>query len=213
MTKQRINILGAGGLGREVRVMLNAISGWEFGGYFDDGIKAGMKVDGGEVLGSIQALVDDRSSRAVVLAIGDPKIKLDVARRFQRTAHIQFPPIVHPGAVVMDPKNTKIGDGCLIMAGCILTTGIVLEPFTMLNLGVTVGHDARIGRGTSVMPGVNVAGNVSIGEGVLVGSGANIVNKVSIGDFARIGSGAVVIGNISAGATAVGVPAREISSA
>jgi sugar O-acyltransferase (sialic acid O-acetyltransferase NeuD family) len=192
--------------------MLRAFPEWEFAGFYDDKVPAGKMVDGGKCLGEIDKLLLDTTERFVVIAIGDPRTKLSVVKRLKGNSYLNFPTLVHPSAIVMDHERTTLGSGSIVSAGCCLTTGITLEPFVLLNLNVTVGHDARIGEGSSLMPGVNVAGDVSIGKGVLVGSGVNIINHVSIGDFARIGAGAVVIRNVKEHATAVGVPAKEIQN-
>ena len=190
--------------------MLRAFPEWEFAGYYDDHVQEGTLVDGGKCFGEIGKLLTDTAERFVILAMGDPRTKLALATRLKGTSHLNFPALVHPSAIIMDIERTSLGSGCIVSAGCCLTTSIKVGPFVLLNLGVTVGHDAIIGECSSLMPGVNVAGNVNIGKGVLVGSGVNIVNNVSIGDFSRIGAGAVVIRNVNENATAVGVPAKEI---
>ena len=49
-----------------------------------------------------------------------------------------------------------------------------------------------------------------LGDNVFVGAGAKIVGAVSIGSNSRVGANAVVIADVPDGATAVGVPARNI---
>jgi serine O-acetyltransferase len=51
-----------------------------------------------------------------------------------------------------------------------------------------------------------------LGDDVLVGAGAKILGGLVVGDGARIGANAVVIESVPPGATAVGVPARLMSS-
>lgn len=190
--------------------MLRAFPEWEFAGYYDDRVQEGSLVDGGKCFGEIGKLLTDTAERFVILAMGDPRTKLALATRLKGISHLNFPTLVHPSATLLDPERISLGSGSIVAAGCCLTTSITIDPFSLLNLNVTVGHDSKIGEGSSIMPGVNIAGNVRIGKGVLVGSGVNIVNNVSIGDFSRIGAGAVVIRNVNENATAVGVPAKEI---
>lgn len=49
-----------------------------------------------------------------------------------------------------------------------------------------------------------------LGRGVSVGAGAKVLGRVTIGDGAKIGANAVVLRNVPAGATAVGIPARNL---
>jgi len=71
-------------------------------------------------------------------------------------------------------------------------------------------HDSIMGDYSSLLPYVHVAGDCFIGERVFVGSGARILGGLTIGDDAVIGAGAVVTKDVPAGATVVGVPARQI---
>ncbi|GAX37577.1 serine O-acetyltransferase [Nodularia sp. NIES-3585] len=51
-----------------------------------------------------------------------------------------------------------------------------------------------------------------LGKGVNVGAGAKIFGDIKIGDGANIGANAVVLVDVPAGATAVGIPAKIITS-
>jgi acetyltransferase-like isoleucine patch superfamily enzyme len=53
---------------------------------------------------------------------------------------------------------------------------------------------------------------IDVGTGVWIGAGATVLDGVTIGDRAIIGASAVVREAVPAGATAVGVPARLVSS-
>jgi sugar O-acyltransferase (sialic acid O-acetyltransferase NeuD family) len=209
MIKRPVIIFGAGGLGREVKTIVDVLPDFYLHGFCDDSVAAGQKINGVPVCGNAEYLLSLRDA-AVVIAIGNPIAKNLVAEKLSASKHIEFITIVHPRAVLSDVSNINIGEGSIIAAGCILTTSINIGKHVLLNLNATVGHDVEIGDCTSVMPGVNIAGEVTIGRQVLIGSGANILNKIHIGDRAVIGSGAVVRTKISIGATAVGVPAKEI---
>jgi len=54
------------------------------------------------------------------------------------------------------------------------------------------------------------AGGVPTLEGhVDVGAGAKIIGKLKVGKHAKIGANAVVLNDVPAGATAVGIPAKD----
>jgi len=206
--KQSIYIVGAGGLGREVRAMLGAMPEWEVAGFYDDHKRVGSLIDGITCLGDLTELIGDPKTKNVVIAIGDPKVKNEVRKRLAEAVQLSFPTLIHPSVILQDTARIKLGAGCIITAGCILTTGISMEDHVLINLNVTVGHDTLIGLCSSVMPGVNLAGSVILGKSVLVGSGVNILNSVKVGDYSKIGAGAVVIQDVAEGTTVVGIPAR-----
>ncbi len=206
-----IAIVGAGGFGKETLVMINQINAinpqWQVTGFYDDGIAAGSIVAGLPVLGNLDALKAVDKELAVVVAVGDPKIKRSVVERIQHQ-HLYFPTLIHPVATI--GENIKAGAGCIITAGCRLTIDIALGDFVLLNLNTTVGHDVHVGVYTSVMPGVHLSGYVQVGEEVLIGTGASVLQNITIGNRSVVGAGAVVNKNVEPSRTVAGVPARSI---
>lgn len=210
---KKIAVFGAGGFGREVHDMIEQINEskkqYDFIGFFDDGVEKGTIVNEYPVLGGVAELNNFDSELCVVIAIGNPEIKRFVFEQISNTK-ITFPTLIHPNVYIGNLKHNKIGNGCIICAGNILTVNIVIEDFVILNLSCTVGHDTVIGKFSSFMPTVNISGEITIGECVYVGTGAKILNQLRIGKNSIIGSGAVVTTNLPEYCTAVGVPAKVI---
>ena len=178
-------------------------------GFFDDGKSKGELVNGFPVQGGMEALNAWGSPLCLALAIGDPKVKKRVFDGITNPL-ISFPSLIHPSVMTGESRFVRIGDGCIICGGTIITVNIVIERFVILNLSCTVGHDAQIGAFSSFMPTVNISGEVNIGEGVYVGTGAKIINQLEIGAWTTVGAGAVVAKSLPAHCTAVGVPAKPI---
>lgn len=210
MTRKELFIYGAGGLGREILSLVKTLSGWSVAGFIDDRVPAGTKVNGLEVLGGKDYLLTYNHETHLILALGDPRIKSEVAKSLENSAII-YPTLVHRAAVLQDNQLIKIGEGSIITAGCVLTTNIRIGKHVLINLNSTIGHDVHIGNYCSVMPGVNIAGEVIIGDCVLIGSGANILNRMVISEKSRVGMGAVVTKPVAPGATVVGVPAKPMN--
>jgi sugar O-acyltransferase (sialic acid O-acetyltransferase NeuD family) len=208
--KKSIAIYGAGGLGREVLSLLNALPEWKVTGFYDDGKVKGTLVKQLQVLGGLSELLEVTELTHIVLAVGSPIIKTKLAKMLAGYDHIHFPVLVHPQSVIQDLPSVKLGRGSILTAGTVLTTDIEIGEHVLINLTCSVGHDVNIGDCTSVMPGVTIAGEVTIGKGVLIGSGANILNGLHIGDHSRVGAGSVVTKSVAGGKTVVGIPARPV---
>jgi sugar O-acyltransferase (sialic acid O-acetyltransferase NeuD family) len=209
MMKDKILIYGAGGLGREILSLIRATQQYELIGFIDDSVRRGTEIKGLKVLGGEEVLHGFDGKVNVILAFGDPVVKSMRARNLD-THHFQYPAIVHPSAILQDRESIRLGMGCVIGAGCVLTTDIDIGDHALININCTIGHDSRIGRCTSLMPGVNIAGEVAVGNEVLIGSGASVINRVIIGDRATVGMGAVVLNDVMAGVVVVGVPAKPV---
>ena len=101
---------------------------------------------------------------------------------------------IHPGA--------KIGKNLFIDHGM----GVVIGETATIGDNVTIYHGVTLG-GTSSKPGIR---HPQVGNHVIIGSGAQILGPIYLGDGSRIGSNAVVVKDVPAGATMVGIPAREV---
>ena len=210
---EKIAIFGAGGFGREVKMLIDQINvqkeQFEFIGYFDDGKPKGSLINSYPVLGGLQDIQDWAKSKLnLVIAVADPNAKKKIVDSI-KNIDIAFPSLIHPG-VLIGKDEVTIGNGCIICAGTIITINIDIGSYVILNLGCTVGHDTKIGDYCSFMPSVNISGEVDIASCVYVGTGAKIINQLSIGERTIVGSGAVVSKSLPANCTAVGVPAKPI---
>lgn len=208
-----IAIFGAGGFGKEVAQLIREINAhclqWNIIGFFDDQ-QHSKSIAGLPYLGGVGELNEQRENLAVVVAVASPADRKKIVESITASS-LSFPSLIHPTAVVGSTSN-QIKRGCIITAGCILTTDIFIDEFVIINLATTIGHDVRIERFSSIMPGARISGAVSIGEGTLIGTGAMILQNHSIGAFARVGAGAVVTRNVMPKQTVVGVPARDVNS-
>lgn len=208
--KKSIVIIGAGGLGREILVLLKSLPAWEPIGFLDDALEKSSNILGLPVLGSIdQAGAFLKPHTAAVIAIGDPKMKADVASRIQSVG-LCFPVLIHPNAVIMNADRITLGEGTVIGAGAILTTDISVGRRVFVNINVTIGHDVIVGDNVSIMPGANIAGSVNVGSSVLIGAGANIRNGLRIGENSLVAMGASVVKDVAPGLTVAGVPAKPL---
>ena len=102
---------------------------------------------------------------------------------------------IHPGA--------KIGKGLVIDHG----------------MGVVIGETAEIGDNVLLYHGVTLGGtgkdkgkrHPTLGNNVVIGAGAKVLGPIYIGNNAKIGANSVVLKDVPEGATAVGIPAKNIS--
>jgi serine O-acetyltransferase len=106
-----------------------------------------------------------------------------------------------------------------------LFTGIEIHPgatigrrvFIDHGMGVVIGETSEVGDDVTLYQGVTLGGtslekgkrHPTLQEGVIVGAGAKILGPLTVGAGARVGSNAVVLKAVPAGATVVGIPARE----
>jgi sugar O-acyltransferase (sialic acid O-acetyltransferase NeuD family) len=208
-----IAIVGAGGFGREVKMLIDQINAvkpqYNFIGYFDDGIAKDNLVNGFPVLGMVEAVNNYIEPLAVVIAIGSPATKRKLLDKIKSNL-ISYETLIHPN-VVIGNDGVSIGEGCIICAGNIFTVNISIGAHVVFNLACTVGHDTVIKNYCSFMPMVNISGEVLIGEQVFMGTGAKIINKIKIGEKTTVGAGAVVYKSLPANCTAIGVPAKVIT--
>jgi len=213
---KRIAIIGAGGFAREVAWLIDEISGFakedsarfSLVGFLVSDVSRIGPYDS-PVLGDFSWLESNHVD-ALTIGIGTPAPRCRFAKRLtEKFPHLEWPPLIHPSVMWQRP-TMQVGEGVIICAGSIAPVNARFEPFCMVNMSCTIGHEAVIGRGSVVNPSVNISGGVELGTGVLVGAGAQILQYVKIGDGAQIGAGAVVTRNVKSGTTVVVPPMHSV---
>lgn len=209
---KKIAIFGSGGFGREVHMLIEQINiiekTWVFIGYFDDGISKGTLINSYPILGNIDDLNSWPDEINISIAIGNPITKAAVFNKITNIK-VQYPNLIHP-SVITNGFGNKIGKGCIICNGNIITVNTSIGNFIILNLACTIGHDSVIEDFCSFMPAVNISGEVIIRQYVYVGTGVKIINQLEIGERTIVGAGAVVYKSLPANCTALGIPAKPI---
>lgn len=209
---QDIVIIGAGGVGKEVALLIEQINKRELSynliGFIDDNISLrDTQINRYTVLGGIEYLNTMTSTINAVCAIANYKVKKNIISSI-KSNNVNFVNIIHPDA---DISNTNlIGEGVIIYPGVIMTTNIKIGNHVIISPKCGIGHETLIEDYVSLLWNVNVSGCVTIREGSLIGSGVTIIQNKIIGKECIIGAGAVVVKDIPSNCTAVGVPAKVV---
>jgi sugar O-acyltransferase (sialic acid O-acetyltransferase NeuD family) len=204
-------IVGAGGFGREVLDIIEAVNNveptWDFLGYLDDGEPAQGLLARREVkhLGPSGMLASIEADYVIGIASADARARIDaLATSVGRSPAI----LVHPSAVI--GSDVEIMSGSIVCAHVSISTHVRLGRHVQLNAGCTIGHDAVFEDFVTIFPGAAVSGNVLLHDGSTVGAGSVVLQGLEVGSGSMVGAGAVVARSVPDGSTVVGVPARPV---
>lgn len=209
-------ILGAGGFGREVADVVDALNdqeatsgmlAYELVGFLDDGEPDPLTLKPYDVgvIGRMSDLESMPEDVEYVIGVGAPHVRSAIDAK-AREGGRRSPVLVHPSASM--GRAVEVGAGTVICAGARLTNNISIGRHGHVNLNTTIGHDATMGDYVTLSPLVAISGYATLGDEVMIGTGATINPGVSIGAGSVIGSGAAVLKDVPANVTAVGVPAK-----
>lgn len=206
-------IVGAGGHGREVLDIVEAINAievrWAFMGFLDDGVPnhATLQRRTARLIGPLSVLAGLKTDYVVGIGEGAVRRKIDhLADDLGLAAAV----LVHPSATL--GADVVLAPGAVLAAGARVTTNVRLGRHTHLNVSSVVSHDCRLGDYVTLSPGSLVNGSVTLHDEVMLGTGAVVTPGRTIGRRTWVGAGAVVVDDLPEDCVARGVPARVVRS-
>lgn len=143
----------------------------------------------------------------ILISIGHNETRKAIAERLD-TEGATFGWAVHPSAIIS--PHALIGEGSVVMQGCILQSCCCVGRHCIINTGASVDHECIIGDYAHISPHATLCGNVSVGEGTWIGACSVVIPGVKIGRWSVIGAGSVVCRDIPDGVVAYGSPCRVV---
>lgn len=179
---------------------------WDKIRFFDDSAQPVYKMSW-DVVGTVADALDESPSAgdSMIIGLGDNTQRFELQKQFQLAGwHIAT--VIHPAANVS--SGLLLEPGTVVMAGSTINIGTSIGPGCIVNTGSCIDHDCQLGTNVHVSPGATIAGGVTVGDRSWIGAGATIIQGISIGENTMIGAGSVVIKDIPSNVTCTGNPAR-----
>ena len=196
-------IIGTGGFAIELASLIKDL-GLTLQGFVGPENTTAME---GQWLGDDDCLVDIDQKENLIIAIGDPSKRQEIANKIGKI-NLSLSTFIHSNSYIS--RSSSIGIGTMIYPNSSIHASVKLGEGVLINSNVTIGHETTIDSFVNVGPGASIGGRCKLGKRVYIGIGSSIIENISIIDDAYIGAGAVINKDITEKGTYVGVPAKKI---
>jgi sugar O-acyltransferase (sialic acid O-acetyltransferase NeuD family) len=209
-----IVIIGAGGFGKEVKTIIDAINNvshlWNIQAFYDDAFTSNVSIiDEIECIGTVDDLIKTRKENvSVVFGISDRSVVYSIIKKLNEINIFDFPNIIHPSIELN--SGVVFGRGNVIASGSIFSCDIKVGDFNFFNSLIGVGHDSVVGNFNCFMPRVQISGSVKIGDFNFFGMNSSVIQNKTIENNNIINSYTLLTKNIKSDRKYFGIPGKRI---
>lgn len=216
---KRIAIYGCGGFGREILPLARQSLGVSDATHKDAIVfvsdvaaEVGTRENGTRVISFAELVQIDRQEIEVVVSLGAPKVRRELAERCEREG-FAFRSLVASTHRSLD--DVRYGTGSVFCDFSMTTSNVQIGKHFQCNIYSYVAHDCVIGDFVTFAPRVNCNGRIIVEDDVYIGTSAVLrqgspEKPLVIGKGSVIGMGAVVTKDVMPFTTMAGNPARVL---
>lgn len=214
MTKLLL-LVGAGGYAKEIAQIARRIdpkgTRWDRVSYVAiSRAEIGTEMPFGRVEYCDEDILSGAVTAEVVLAVGEPHLRMDLAGRYTKVPTLSFPNLIDP-TVDYDPALITMGIGNLLHRNVTTTLNVVMGDFNFFNKSSIISHDTTFGSFNSIMPGATILSNSRLGDACSIGANACVLPKVRVADRTTLGASSLLRHDVDEpGHVFVGVPAKKL---
>lgn len=184
MSKEKLLLVGSGGLGR----VASEVATQEYEcAFVDDGYTPGTVICGVPVVGHISDLPElYKEYQLLVVTIGNNVLRQKI---YQDAAQIgyTFPNLIHSSAYIS--PYAKMGWGCVLLNNALIQNVSAVGNGVLLNPGVEIHHDSFVDDFALIYTNSVVRTLARVGKRVRIGSNVTISNEVIVPDDEDIKNG------------------------
>lgn len=208
----KVFIYGASTGAKQIIEIIRSSSRYQVIGIIDDNNKLfGKSIEGFEVLGDFEWLkkrYEEKRDFCVMVSSHSTNRERVFKRIKKNLPDMKLPPIIDSRAILL--SGVKVGESSLIEAGVTLGHEVVIGRNVILNLGVKISHNCIIGDHSHIAIGAGISAAVVLEENVFVGAGVAINPAVMIGRNSIISPNSAVLNDVPENVVINGVPGRVV---
>jgi sugar O-acyltransferase (sialic acid O-acetyltransferase NeuD family) len=211
---RNIVLIGGGDQAHYTIDIINREGKYNIVGILDSIHEIGSSKFGYTILGrqeNLKNLTREYNIEGGVISIGDNWTRYYVSEQIKKQIpNFNFVNAIHPSVIIGD--NVVLGEGVVVMAGCIINPKAKVGDFTFFATGAQIEHDCVIGNFASISAGSITGGYVTLEDFAAITLGVTVIDRLKIGRNTVVGAGSLVVKDLPDNVLAYGNPAKIIRS-